>query len=174
MDGVTPAGTGHTLADLESIHSRTQVDNRPGGRISKRHGLVEAVEGGLKRGNHAIPFHFVEHLPEQVGAGAGLADQGFFGKLDQHPFGAGRNERSGHPHQSLTGARRGDRDLGDEGLSIAHVLKELFHGRIVNGFFVDFRHEGPVSESIPQVEKDLAKPLCLQPSIINNPKTLVI
>ena len=93
MHGVIAAGAGHPLPDMKTVHIRTQRFDHPGRGITQRQGFIQAVEGGFDRAQQTFAAGFVQHLAHQVGAGAGLAQQGFFGKFDHRTFGAGRNQR---------------------------------------------------------------------------------
>ena len=127
MHGVAAAGAGHPLTHLQALHAFPQPDNRPGRGIAQRHGLVQAVEGRFQRGQQALAAGLVDHLAHQVGPGARLAQQRFFGELHQHPLGAGRDQRSRRAHQHLARLRGGDGHFCDDRFAAAQVLKQLFH-----------------------------------------------
>ena len=127
MHGIAPAGAGDPVADLEALHTGADGDDRAGGGIAQRHGLVEAVEGGFDGGQQAFAAGLIEHLAHQVGPRAGFADQAFFGEFDQHALGTGGDERGGGVNQRGARSHDGNRHIGDDGLSVLEILQELFH-----------------------------------------------
>jgi len=60
MDGEAAACAGHPLAHCKAIHFIPQRGDGTRGRIAKRHGLIEAIEGRPKGGQHTLPAHFRE------------------------------------------------------------------------------------------------------------------
>ena len=73
----------------------------------------------------------IERLPHKVGTRARLADEIFFGEFDQHALGACRHEAGRDFDERRACARRWHRHIFDGGLSVLHVLEELFHGSLI-------------------------------------------
>jgi hypothetical protein len=99
----------------------------PAGRIAERHRLVEAIERGLHRVDHAFAPRFVEDLFDEIGTRARLADETLFGKLDDHALGSRGHEAGCHLDERLPLARSRHRHVFDGGFACFDVLEELFH-----------------------------------------------
>ena len=145
VDSESAASAGHTLSNLEALHVLTQPEDGARRGITQRHRLVEAAEGGLQRGDDAFALGLVEHLLDQVGTRAGLAEIAFFRELNDHALGArgheaGRRFDKGHPR-----ARSRDGHVHDGGSAVLHILEELFH------LICNFRFGILVWESIPEI-----------------------
>ena len=121
--GVVAPGAGHTLAGLKTGYAFAQFYDRAGAGITQRHGLVQAVEGGFDGAQQPLTAGFVQHLFDQVRAGARLAQDGLAGELDQHTFGAGRDQGGGVAHQQHAGFGGRYGHLYHLGEAVTHVLQ---------------------------------------------------
>ena len=127
MDGMISSAAGDTVPDPEPLHAIAQSDDRPRGRITGKHGLVQTVESGLDTAQNAFPFGFVKHLLHQIRAGYSLGGKVFLRKFNQSSFCAGRNKRICGLDQGTALSRMWDRQILDRGFTVFHILEELFH-----------------------------------------------
>ena len=127
MDSVVSAPAGDTIADFKTLHSFTQGNDRPRGRITGEHRLIKTIECRLNTAQDPFPFSLIQHLFDQIRTGNSFGGDIFFGKFNQRPFRTRRNQGKGCLHESISLPGMRDRKFFDTGFTIFHVLKKLFH-----------------------------------------------
>jgi hypothetical protein len=125
MAGVTCAGNGHAISDLQIENFRTDGFNNPGGAVTKRKRLVHFGHDVLKCSDDAMGAHLGNDLPHEIWSLPGFSDQGFLRELHNHFFGAGTDDRGGGAHNHTTGQKNGRRHFYQFQVSTPDTLNDL-------------------------------------------------
>jgi hypothetical protein len=134
VEGELVAGRRHDVPDGELLGTRTDLDDDAAQGIAERgvavqlaHGLAVGRDGTLLDGG-------VENLPDLVGPGPGLPEEGETRLAHLHQLGAGRDERVGRPDEHSPGfaGRRGH--VEHDELTRPVVLGHLPHATSPSAF----------------------------------------
>ena len=117
MHRVAASGTGDPLTHSKSRQSFSQGDDRPGGGVTERQGLVEPVKGGFQGRKDPFAAGFIEHLSDEVGSFERFSWQRFPGEFHDHPLSPGRDQGGRVLDQRLSRSHCGYWHIGDGGLT---------------------------------------------------------
>ena len=102
-------------------------DHAPDIAVAHRQRLIELVAYRCDGRHQPVGADLVEHHAHLVGLLARLVDQPRLAEIDQHAFGAGRDQRARGANEQLAmaGARAGH--ICNLGGAVFQVLQDLFH-----------------------------------------------
>ena len=91
----------YPLPDLEVCYARTEFDDRARVTVSQRHGLIEPCKDCFQCWEQSVGTDFVEHLLDSIWLLTRFGNQTCPAELDQHAFGAGRDETGTGSNQNM-------------------------------------------------------------------------